>query len=179
MKLKVRARQYAQALYAVAEDIQSQKEVLDALNLLVKLLKEDPHFRAFLLSKRMVNSEKVKIVESALGEHCHPLIIRFLGWLQGGKIILMLKAVAKAYQNQYETAMNILKVTAHVSDSLNTEQVTAMRESLNQALGKVTDLDVTVDPSLLGGIKLRIGNRFLDASIRTRVDNLRQDLLEA
>jgi F-type H+-transporting ATPase subunit delta len=179
MKLDARARQYAQALYAVADEIQAQKEVLTSLDLLVSLLRKDPLFRAFLLSKRMQNTEKAEIIKTGLGEYCHPLILQFLGTLKGGKIIQMLKTVAKAYRKEYETAMNILPVTAHTSAPLAEEEETALKQSLDEALGKVTDLGVEVDPSLLGGIKLRIGNRFLDASIRTRVDNLRRELLEA
>ncbi len=179
MKLEVRARQYAQALYTVADEIHAQKEVLNSLDLVVSLIRKDPLFRAFLLSKRMQNTEKAAIIQTGLGAYCHPLVLQFLGTLKGGKIIRMLKAVAKAYRKTYETAMNILPVMAHTAAPLTKQEEATLKRALDEALGKVTDLGVEVDPDLLGGIKLRIGNRFLDASIRTRVNNLRRVLLEA
>ena len=54
-----------------------------------------------------------------------------------------------------------------------------IKTSLESALGMSTELNVKVDPSLIGGIKLRVGNKFMDASIQNQLDKMRQSLLEA
>jgi F-type H+-transporting ATPase subunit delta len=69
-------------------------------------------------------------------------------------------------------------VTAHVADELSVDEVADLQKTLEESIGKNTELDLIVDPSLLGGIKLRIDNTYLDASIRARMDNLRRDLLQ-
>ena len=53
-----------------------------------------------------------------------------------------------------------------------------LQKTLEESIGKDTELDLKVDPSLLGGIKLRIENTYLDASIKAKMDNLRRDLLQ-
>jgi F-type H+-transporting ATPase subunit delta len=69
-------------------------------------------------------------------------------------------------------------VTAHVADELSVAEVADLQKTLEESIGKNTELDLIVDPSLLGGIKLRIDNTYLDASIRAKMDNLRRDLLQ-
>ena len=75
--------------------------------------------------------------------------------------------------------MNIVEVTAHVSSNLSGEESAELKTSLESALGMSTELNVNVDPSLIGGIKLRVGNKFMDASIQNQLDKMRQSLLEA
>jgi F-type H+-transporting ATPase subunit delta len=74
--------------------------------------------------------------------------------------------------------LNIVTVTAHVADELSVAEVADLQKTLEESIGKNTELDLIVDPSLLGGIKLRIDNTYLDASIRAKMDNLRRDLLQ-
>jgi F-type H+-transporting ATPase subunit delta len=62
---------------------------------------------------------------------------------------------------------------------LSDEEAAVLKSSLETALGKTTELNVNVDPNLIGGIKLRVGNKFLDASIQNQLDNMRLSLLEA
>jgi F-type H+-transporting ATPase subunit delta len=74
--------------------------------------------------------------------------------------------------------LNIVPVTAYVADELSIIEVADLQKTLEKSIGKDTELDLIVDPSLLGGIKLRIENTYLDASIKTKMDNLRRDLLQ-
>ena len=85
----------------------------------------------------------------------------------------------KAYNAKFVEAMNIVEVTAHVSSNLSGEESAELKTSLESALGMSTELNVNVDPSLIGGIKLRVGNKFMDASIQNQLDKMRQSLLEA
>ena len=57
-------------------------------------------------------------------------------------------------------------------------EIESLRSSLNDLLGKETDLAINIDPSLIGGIKLRIDNTFLDASIQNQLQSLRSKLLQ-
>ena len=73
----------------------------------------------------------------------------------------------------------IVKVQAFVSDSLDESSVNAMKEKIQTALKKKTDLNIEVDDRLLGGIKLRIENTFLDASLANQLSRLQGKLLES
>ena len=61
---------------------------------------------------------------------------------------------------------------------MNDEQIESFKASLDEILGKKTKLSIEVDPSLIGGIKLRVNNTFLDASIYNKLQALRTELLQ-
>ena len=94
-------------------------------------------------------------------------------------LIKLFQLIEKLYSMKYADVMNYVKVTAHVSDDLDQEQQTELKSSLDSILGKTSELNVQTNPDLLGGIKLRIGNKFLDASIQNHLDKMRQSLLDA
>jgi len=61
---------------------------------------------------------------------------------------------------------------------MNKEEASLMKEKLDRVLNKDTDLSIEVDSSLIGGIKLRIENTFLDASIKSQINNVKLDLMK-
>jgi F0F1-type ATP synthase delta subunit len=61
---------------------------------------------------------------------------------------------------------------------MNKEEASLMKEKLDRVLNKDTDLSIEVDSSLIGGIKLRIENIFLDASIKSQINNVKLDLMK-
>jgi len=61
---------------------------------------------------------------------------------------------------------------------MNDKQLESFKASLDEILGKKTKLSIEIDPSLIGGIKLRVNNTFLDASIYNKLQTLRTELLQ-
>ncbi len=178
MKLEFRAKNFAEALLNVAEKSGSEKAVKNSLDLVNRTMRISPEFRAFLLSKRISESQKSEAVKAALGDKCHPVVSEFLGLITGENLIKLLTEVSKAYNIKFAEAMNYVSVTAHVTSELSDSGEAELKASLESVLGKSTDLKINVDPSLIGGIKLRIGNKFLDASIQNQLDNMRLTLLK-
>ena len=71
-----------------------------------------------------------------------------------------------------------MEVRGVVSSKMSDEEILSLKASLDDILGKITKLSVETDPSILGGIKLRIENTFLDASIQNQLQSLRTGLLQ-
>ena len=61
---------------------------------------------------------------------------------------------------------------------MSNQQIDSLKASLDEILGKKTKLSFEIDPSLIGGIKLRVNNTFLDASIHNQLQKLRTELLQ-
>ena len=74
MKLESKAKQYTEALFNVAVESKSEKEVKDSIILFNDISKKSSEFRAFLLSKRISDSDKAKVVKEAFGKQCLSLI---------------------------------------------------------------------------------------------------------
>jgi F-type H+-transporting ATPase subunit delta len=92
--------------------------------------------------------------------------------------IMFLRNFSFYFNSLVKDEMNIAIVTAHTADELSKEEKDNLRLQIEAIIGKNTELTTTVDSSLIGGLKLRIDNIFLDASIKTKMENLRKDLLQ-
>ena len=80
--------------------------------------------------------------------------------------------------NLFKNELKIATVTAHTADELSNEEKDDLQLQIEKIIGKNTELTTVIDSSLIGGLKLRIDNIFLDASIKTKMENLRKDLLQ-
>ena len=179
MKLDKLSKQYAETLFNVATQFGSEKSVKDSLSLVKNTIKGSPEFKAFLLSKRISEAQKATAVQQIFGDRCDVIVSKFIGLIRDVNLTKLFQLLWKAYNAKFVEAMNIVEVTAHVSSNLSGEESAELKTSLESALGMSTELNVNVDPSLIGGIKLRVGNKFMDASIQNQLDKMRQSLLEA
>ena len=64
------------------------------------------------------------------------------------------------------------KITARVAKPISKDQTLSLESAVSKALGRSVTVDVEVDPALIGGLQLKIGSRLVDASIRTKLNNL-------
>ena len=95
--------------------------------------------------------------------------------MQTNKTISLIK---KYYFEQYKKVKNKVSVHAILSNEMNEADVSMMKEKLDQVLNKDTDLSIEIDRSLIGGVKLRIENTYLDASIKSQINNIKLDLMK-
>ena len=95
--------------------------------------------------------------------------------MQTNKTIGLIK---KYYHERYKNISNQVSVQAIVSNNLDEKETTDLKEKLDKALGKDADLSIKVDSSIIGGIKLRVENTFLDASIKSQIKNVKLDLMK-
>ena len=86
--------------------------------------------------------------------------------------------IRDSFNTMYKETRNILSVKGIVAEKMSEAEIESLRSSLSEVLGKETDLSIDIDPSLIGGIKLRIDNTFLDASIQNQLQSLRSMLLQ-
>ena len=78
----------------------------------------------------------------------------------------------------YRNKINTIDVKGVVASKMSDQQIESLKTSLDEILGKKTKLSIEIDSSLIGGIKLRIDNTFLDASIHNQLQILRTELLQ-
>ena len=178
MKRRSNSKNMAAALLVVARKIDAVDEVQRSIKLVLELLKKDAQFRAFMQSKRFTTKEKTEVIRFGLKDYCHPILQELLIIEIGENPTILLRDLSYFFDAMAKDELNIVPVEAHVADELSVDEVADLQKTLEKSIGKNTELDLIVDPSLLGGIKLRIDNTYLDASIRAKMDNLRRDLLQ-
>ena len=178
MKHRSNSKNMAAALLVVARKIDAVDEVQRSIKLVLELLKKDAQFRAFMQSKRFTNEQKTEVIKFGLKDVCNPLIQELLIIKIDQNPTILMRDLSYFFDVMVKDELNIVPVEAHVADELSVDELAYLQKTLEETIGKDTELDLKIDPNLLGGIKLRIENTFLDASIKNKMDNLRRELLQ-
>lgn len=170
------ARAYAGALLKVGEEKRCLGQIHEDLHAFLALLHSTSEFRHFFQSPRVDRTEKWKVLEKALrGQVCDPVLglVRTLMMRGRGPQFDNVVAAFDQYRDLAENRLHAELTTARPLDAARRE---ALRARLAKASGKTVDIDERVDPSLLGGAVLRVGDRRIDRSVRRRLEALRQRL---
>ena len=101
-----------------------------------------------------------------------------VSYLNASTALSDLKSISKLFDTMFKDSKNILSVHGTVAQKMTESEIESLRSSLGQLLGKEMDLIIDIDPSLIGGIKLRIDNTFLDASIQNQLQSHHSKLLQ-
>ena len=178
MKHNLNPKVIATGLFNVADQNDDLNKVRDALRTFNHLLIDSGQFRALVQSKKIKGKSKVEILNSVLGKLSHPLVNEVVSYLKGSSAANELKEISTFFESMYGKKSNTVEVKGTVASKMSDQQIKSLKASLDEILGKKTKLSIQVDPSLIGGIKLRIDNTFLDASIHNQLQTLRTELLQ-
>jgi F-type H+-transporting ATPase subunit delta len=172
---------YAAALFDLAQHGKSGAKALDAtaadLASLKAALAESADLRLLTTSQGISRADAGKAIAALAGAMgLTDLVTRFLGVLAENGRLAALPAVIR----QFETMLSAWKgtTTAQVTSAhkLTAAQKTALEAKLKARTGREMAVDVTVDPSILGGLVVRIGSEQIDSSIKTRLSRLGQQM---
>jgi F-type H+-transporting ATPase subunit delta len=167
------AGRYASALFDLARDEHQIESVSRSLDTIKAALADSPDFKGLTTSPLINRDEAAKAIApiaDALG--VDPLTRRFLGVLANNGRLSQLDAVIRTFARL--AAEHRGETTAEVTSAfpLNDDQVAALKANLKARGGTDVAIDAKVDPSILGGIVVRLGSRMIDASIKTKLNNL-------
>ena len=151
-------------LDAVADDLKSLQAMTAASDDLRKLLKSPAFSRGDLQKAISAIAEKSGFA---------PLTKNFLGLLAKNRRLYAVDSIARAYFGRLAKKRG--QVTAEVTSAvaLSSKQVKAITDLLKKNVGGEIDLNATVDPSVLGGLILRVGSRLIDNSLKTKLQHLK------
>ena len=122
--------------------------------------------------------KKFRILSEIFGTQVSNLVLTVLSYISGVKAVDTIGKIRKNFFEKYKHEKNIVSVHATLSSDITDEDIVAMQKQLSQNLKKEADLTVEIDKSLIGGAKFRIENKFLDASIKSQLKNIKLDLMK-
>lgn len=177
MKLNKRAKQLASVLHETAGE--NASAVNDSLKQVEGLIAKNAQFRSLIQSKRLTDEQRTDIIRNTFNDSLGLLVTEFLCIISKDRSVNLIRMVAKAYSDLYREKAGIIEVQAHVSNALDESSTNELKNEIQKVLNKKTDLKIEVDDDLLGGIKLRIENTFLDASLKSQLERLQGTLLQS
>lgn len=179
------AGRYAVALFELARDAGALEAVEADLALLDRILSENKDLGAAVASPLLSREQRARVfavvgdaVKSANGKGFHKLTENFLGVLAENGRAGSLAAIASAFRTLL--AQERGEVSAEVTSAvpLTDNQRAALGARLRELVGRDVTLDARVDPSLLGGLVVKIGSCMIDSSLRTKLNNLKVAMKE-
>jgi len=172
-------RIYAEALYKAAEKTGQQEEALGELDALVHgVFKEDPGLELFFSSPAVGKHRKEAALQKAFSGRATEVFTRFLLVLNHHERLGLLRAIATAYKTLHEQRTHKFHAVVRSAIPLTDEERGRLYHDLREISGREPILEEAIDPSLLGGLVVRVGDWVYDTSMRTRLEMLRNQLIE-
>jgi F-type H+-transporting ATPase subunit delta len=173
------ARTYSEALLNAAQKAGQVDEVLDDLDAIRSdVVGRYPVFAAMMTSPFRTAAERDAIITRAFEGRANPTVVRFLRVLNRHGRLGLLGPVAAAARAAWDRRQNRRPVTVRSAVPLPDDQAGALRDKLAGSLNATPVLRFEVDPSLIGGLVVQVGDDVYDASVRNRLEQLRQRLIE-
>lgn len=168
------ADRYAKALFDLADDGKQLDAVATDLRALETIIDESDDMRRMVRSPVISRAEQataMAAVTDKLGNS--DLTRKFIGYLAANRRLFALKAIIKAFLATL--AAHRGEVTAEVSSAkaLSDAQITAVEQALKKAVGGDVAVSHKVDPSLIGGLIVKVGSRMVDTSVATQLQRLK------
>ena len=167
------AGRYAIALFELARDENQLETVSGSLASLRQALTGSDDFRALINSPLLGREEQARAVGAVIGSlNIDPLTGNFVGVLAQNRRLPQLPNVIRAFN--LLAARHRGEITAEVTSArpLSDDQVDAIKQHLRSRMGRDINVDLAVDPAILGGLVVKVGSQMIDSSIRTKLNTL-------
>lgn len=172
------ARVYARSLFEVAEEQGKVQELREQLGQLADALEGNRELKLFFFSPYFSTVEKQQALDGLL-EGAEEAFVRFLELLIENHRMPVIFRVRREYERLWAEANRVLPVQVTSAIELDEATTQSIGASIGQSTSRKVTLSTRVDPDILGGIVVRVGNSILDASIRSRLEQLRKQVASA
>ncbi len=173
------ATNYAQSLFDLASAKGGQsavEEVSAELEAVLALAREDRQIGEFFASRVISAEKKAPVLERVLKGRVSDLTYRFIAILNGNGRLARLPSIAEAYDGLVQNAFGRIEVDVHTAAPLDEQGRASLTERLRAVLKREPVLHAYVDESMIGGVRLQIGDQLIDGSVATRLRRLRDQL---
>ena len=169
------AQVYARSLFEVAKEQGKLDVVKEQLGQFAEALDGSPDLSTFFFAPYFSTTEKQEGLGKLL-DGVDPIVENFLELLIENHRVPVIHRVRREYDALWEHENKRLPVTVTSAVALDEATVKSIGDTIGQQTGQQIELTAHVDPDLLGGLVVRVGNSILDASIRNRLENLRRSV---
>jgi ATP synthase F1 delta subunit len=172
------AEVYARSLFEVAMEQNQLDEIHDELGEFSDVLSKNRKLQLFFFSPYFSSEEKKDGVAKVI-EGGNEYFVRFLELLAEKHRLPVLFRIRREFDALWAKEQKLLEVSVTSAVKLDEETVTGIGKKIEEQTGNRVELASHVDPDLIGGLVIRVGNLVLDASVRNRLERLRRQVARA
>ncbi len=170
---------YARSLYELAESAggrEAVERVVSDLTGVLVLARGDRSFGEFLSSRVLKQSDRSRSLRSIFEGRVHDLTLKFLLVLNEKGRLGHLVPIVASLDEAAQRAFGRIEVDVYTADALDGEELERVKRQLNESLGRETVVHAYVDPKMIGGVRMQIGDRLIDASVAAQLRKMRDRL---
>ncbi len=170
------AKRYAQAVFTLAKEQNTLDVWQNDLALLDNIVRDD-HVVSYLTNPTITSEKKVDAVESALNTNVQPETRNLVKLLIERDRAALIPEIREIFDDEVRTERGVAVATVTTADPLSEVERDLVRDKLESMTGKTVELVLSVDPEIIGGIVIRIGDQVIDGSVRNKLERLRARLI--
>ena len=173
------ARVYALAfIEVVAKSPDGDSLVEEVVSLVDDVLEKFPQLEATLRSALISHEEKEQLLDRLLGQRASSEVVNFLKVLSRHGRLELLRPIARILKKLHARRSGLTEVELRVAMPLDEAVRNEIQETLRKTLGAEPAMHVVVDPSLIAGMMIRVGDRVYDSSISTQLEHARRQMID-
>jgi ATP synthase F1 delta subunit len=172
------ARVYADALFEVAKEKDELDEIHDQLGEFADAMNESNDMRVFFFSPYFSSADKREAIHNAVSGASEEFV-NFLDLLAEKHRMPAIFRIRDRFDELWAEAKKRLEVTLTSAVELDKKVVDQVSREVERQTDREIDVETQVDPDILGGLVLRVGNMVLDASLRSKLERLRKEVASA
>ena len=172
------ASRYSLALYELAEENKSVKEIEDQSSALIKLIDESKDFKSMIRNPTNKKEDQISIINK-ISEHYNfnNLLKIFLCFLTTKRRLFFIQNILKNFINICSQKRGEVSARLVASKQLNDSEVNKIKDELSQNFAAKVKLNYKYDPSLIGGLIIQVGSVMIDTSIKSKLRQLENKML--
>jgi ATP synthase F1 delta subunit len=171
------AKKYGTALFNVARTAKRVEEFFVELSAVREYVKSDAKFLAFIRAPQIPDADKAALLKVAFAERVSRPVYEFLIILNRKRRLPHLAEIVDFYEQLYMEAIGVIKARITTAVPLGDQPLAALTGKLEKLTGKRVRAEAKVDPEIIGGVVVVLGNRVIDQSLRYQMQLLRERLL--
>ncbi|RLD36398.1 MAG: ATP synthase F1 subunit delta [Bacteroidetes bacterium] len=174
-KISVR---YAKALFQIAEEKGLLDEISADLKLLYNASQNIHQFEDFLLNPVLSLSEKKAAFHRIFTGNLHPLTLDFIDLLIKNNRLSFVEAIARQYNERYKDSKGITEITFTTTIPVDKAIQEAIFKQIGFKASQKIELDERIDPDIIGGFILKIEDKQIDSSVKTKLNKIKKELVK-
>jgi F-type H+-transporting ATPase subunit delta len=175
---KLVSRTYSSALFEVAVEMDKIDQILAEYEFVANSLDEYPDFESILTSPKVSDVDKKKIIDETYGSNISPELSNFFKLLVDKKRSSIIKEAFGDFKILVNNHKGLVVAKVESVIPLESKDIEALEAKLNELTGQTVTVNNVINPDIMGGLVVKVGDKIIDGSVKRKLDGLKHDLAQ-
>ncbi len=175
---KLASHIYSEALFEVAVEMDRLEEINKELKFVSDIFQEHPMFFKIFVTPRICKEERKKTIEDVFASNVSEQVLNFLRILIDKRREMIIHDIYHTFSEMADERLGIVNAVVESAVELDDKEKERLREKINKMTGNTVRLECVVHPEILGGIIVKMGDKVIDGSVKSKLEGLKANLSE-